>query len=212
MPVPVGLSKLNDVVKNNVVKKTVYNKLAAKVNNIDTSDFVLKTNYQTDKAELKNKISDVTDVVKKAKLTELENNIPDVSKLETKTALTAVEHKVPSVSNLVKKADYNTKITEIEKKLNNHNYDKYIATPEFNTFAVDVFNTRLAQANLMRKTDFDAKFSNLKRKITANITKNLLIENELNKLRAFDSSYFIGKSHFEEDGIQNFLVFQPLNK
>ena len=78
MPVPVGLSKLSDVVKNNVVKKTVYNKLAAKVNNIDTSDFVLKTNYQTDKAELKKKIPDVTDVVKKAKLTELENNIPDV--------------------------------------------------------------------------------------------------------------------------------------
>ena len=212
MPVPVGLSKLSDVVKNNVVKKTVYNKLAAKVNNIDTSDFVLKTNYQTDKAELKKKIPDVTDVVKKAKLTELENNIPDVSNLATKTALTAVEHKVPSVSNLVKKADYNTKITEIEKKLNNHNYDKYIATPEFNTFAADVFHTRLAQANLMRKTDFDAKFSNLKRKITANITKNLLIENELNKLKAFDSSYFIGKSHFEEDGTQNFLVSQPLNK
>ena len=212
MPVLVGLSKLSDVVKNNVVKKTVYNKLAAKVNNIDTSDFVLKTNYQTDKAELKKKIPDVTDVVKKAKLTELENNIPDVSNLATKTALTAVEHKVPSVSNLVKKADYNTKITEIEKKLNNHNYDKYIATPEFNTFAADVFNTRLAQANLMRKTDFDAKFSNLKRKITANITKNLLIENELNKLKAFDSSYFIGKSDFEEDGTQNVLVFQPLNK
>ena len=41
---------------------------------------------------------------------------------------------------------------------------------------------------------------------------HLLVENELNKLKTFDSSYFIGKSHFEEDGVQNFLVFQPLNK
>ena len=51
-PAPVGLSKLSDAVKNDVVKKVVYNKLAAKVNNIDTSDFVLKTKYQTDKTEL----------------------------------------------------------------------------------------------------------------------------------------------------------------
>ena len=51
-PVPVDLSKLSDVVKNDVVKKAVYDKLAAKVNNIDTSDFVLKTKYQTDKTEL----------------------------------------------------------------------------------------------------------------------------------------------------------------
>ena len=34
----------------------------------------------------------------------------------------------------------------------------------------------------------------------------------MNKLKTFDSSYFIGKSHFEEDGTQNYLVFQPLNK
>ena len=49
MPIPVDLSKLSDVVKNDVVKKAVYDKLATKVNNIDTSEFVLKTKYQTDK-------------------------------------------------------------------------------------------------------------------------------------------------------------------
>ena len=53
-PVPVDLSKLSDVVKNDVVKKTVYDKLAAKVDNIGTSDFVLKTENQTDKTELEN--------------------------------------------------------------------------------------------------------------------------------------------------------------
>ena len=48
MPVPVDLSKLSNVVKDNVVKKDVYDKLAAKVNNIDASGFVLKTKYDVD--------------------------------------------------------------------------------------------------------------------------------------------------------------------
>ena len=103
----------------------------------------------------------------------------------------------------LKKTDYNTKITEIENKLNNHNHDKYIDTSEFNKLAVDVFNARIAQANLITKTDFDVKLSSLNRKITANKSKNLLVENELKKLKTFDSCYFIGKSHFEEDGTQN---------
>ena len=77
-PVPVDLSKLSNVVKNDV-KKAVYDKLAAKVNNIDTGDFVLKTKYQTDKAELEKQIPGVTDFVKKTKLTELEDKIPNVS-------------------------------------------------------------------------------------------------------------------------------------
>ena len=92
-PVLVDLSKLSDVVKNNVVKKTVYDKLASKVNNIDTSEFVLKIKYQADKKELGKKIPDMTDFVKKAKLTELENKILDFSSLVTKTAVTAVENK-----------------------------------------------------------------------------------------------------------------------
>ena len=88
------MSKLSDVVKNDVVKKAAYEELAANVNNIDTSDLVFKTKYQTDKTELEKKIPDVTNFVKK-KLTELENKIPDVSSLATKVALTAVENKIP---------------------------------------------------------------------------------------------------------------------
>ena len=57
VPVPTDLSKLSNVVKNDVVKKDVYDKLVAKVNNIDANDFVLKT----DKTELENKIPNVTD-------------------------------------------------------------------------------------------------------------------------------------------------------
>ena len=54
--------------------------------------------------------------------------------------------------------------------------------------------------------------SSLNKKITKNNSKHLLVENELKKLKTFDLSYFIGKSHFAEDGTQNYLVFQPLNK
>ena len=55
MPVPVDFSKLSNVVKNKVVKKTVYDKLAAKVNNIDTIGFILKAKYDADKTELEKK-------------------------------------------------------------------------------------------------------------------------------------------------------------
>ena len=55
MPIPVDLSKLSDVVKNDVVKKDVYNKLVAKVDNINTSEFVVKTKYNADKSELETK-------------------------------------------------------------------------------------------------------------------------------------------------------------
>ena len=75
-----------------------------------------------------------------------------------------------STSKLVKKTDFNTKITEIEKRLTDHKHDKYIDTSKFNTLATNLFNTRIAQANLITKTDFDAKLSSLNRKTTANKT------------------------------------------
>ena len=64
----------------------------------------------------------------------------------------------------------------------------------------------------MAKTDSDNSVLNLDSKISANKSKNESIENELKKLKTLDLSYFIGKSHFEEDGTQNYLVFQLLNK
>ena len=65
---------------------------------------------------------------------------------------------------------------------------------------------------MITKTDFDAKLSSLNRKITKNKSKKLLVENKLKKLKTFDLSYFIGKNCFEEDGAQNYLVFQPMRK
>ena len=72
---------------------------------------------------------------------------------------------------LKKTTDHNTKITNIENKLNNHNHDKYIDTSEFDKLAADVFNARLARANLITKTDFDATLSSLNKKVTQNKTK-----------------------------------------
>ena len=106
MPVPVDLSKLSDAVKN-YVKKSVYDKLVAKVNSIDNSDFVLKTKYDTDKIEIKSKIRETSIPVKKsdynAKITETEGKMPSISGLATNAALTVIEYKIPNISSLVKK-------------------------------------------------------------------------------------------------------------
>ena len=72
MPVPNDLAKLSNVAKNAVVKKTVYEKLVAKVNYIDTTGFVLKTKYDKDKSDLEKKISDA------------DKKIPDTSELAKK--------------------------------------------------------------------------------------------------------------------------------
>ena len=176
----------------------MYDKLVAKVNNIDTSDFVLKTifntkhtglenktpntnglvkhtDYNTKITEIENKIPDISGLATKTALTTVENKIPSITNLATKTALTIVENKIPNITGLVKKTDYNTKITDIENILNNNNHDCYVATSEFNTLAANVFNARLAQANSITKTDFDAKLSSINRKITENKTKHFLM-------------------------------------
>ena len=104
----------------------------------------------------KKKTPDTSELVKKlgfnAKIVEIENKIPSVSGLAADAALTAVENKIPNVSNLVKKKkpDYNTKINETEKKLTDHEHDKYITTPEFSNLAARVFTAQLKQIS---KTD-----------------------------------------------------------
>ena len=122
-----------------------------------------------------------------AKITEIEGKIPSICGLSTNAVLTGVEDKIPNISSLVKKTNYNTKIAEIENKFTDHSHDKYITTPDFNTLAADVFNKRLAQANLITKNEFE-------------------------KLKTFDSIYVRAKRQFEEDGTQNYLVFQPIQK
>ena len=74
-----------------------------------------------------------------AKINEVKGELPRITNLAAKTALNAVENKRNSVSNLVKRTDYNTKINKIEKKITDHNHEKYITTPEFNKLASKKF-------------------------------------------------------------------------
>ena len=122
VPVPVDLSKLSDVVKNDVIQKTDYNakiteieskipdisNLAAKTalatveNKIpSTSSLVKKIYYNTKIADLEGKISDVTNLATKTALTAVENEIPYISNLATKTALTNLSNTVPDINNLI---------------------------------------------------------------------------------------------------------------
>ena len=96
------------------------------------------------------------------------------------TALTAVQNEIRNINHLVKKTDYNTKISKIEKKITGHVHDKYITTPEFNKLTAENFAVRLAQLNLARKTDIAnfAKKSDFDNKLK-NVASN---KNELNKL------------------------------
>ena len=165
-------------------------------------------------AAVENKIPDTSDLAKKtdlySKITEIESKIANITGLATNSALTAVENKIPDVSSLVRKTDYDTKESEIEKKITDHNHKKYITTPEFNNLAARIFTARLAKADLVTKADFDNKLQSLSKRIISNKTNHLLVENELKKLKTFDLSYFKGKGHFEEDGTQIYVVFQPI--
>ena len=105
--------------------------------------------------------------------------MPNISSLATNAALTAVKNEIPNISGLVKTTDYNTKITEIKKKLSDHNHDKYITTPEFNKLTAENFAVKLKQANLVTKADFDDKLNIHNQKINSNKTNHLLVENQL---------------------------------
>ena len=95
VPVPVDLSKLSDIVNNDVVKRTEYNKLVTKVDTTDTTNFVKKTKYEKDGSDFEDKIN------------KIDRKIPDISslvkKLDFNTKLTEIEGKIPDVSSLVKK-------------------------------------------------------------------------------------------------------------
>ena len=130
--VPDDFAKLNNVVKNDVIKMTEYNTLKNKVDVIDTSGFVTRTKFTSDTNALddkidkvEKKISDISGLATKSSLTllitEQENytdrinkKSPDISGLATKTALTAVENKIPDVTGFVKQSDYATEIISVK--------------------------------------------------------------------------------------------------
>ena len=171
------LTKLSNVVKNDVVKKTEYNTLKNKVDAIDSSGFVTGTKFTADTNALddkidkiENKIPDISGLATKSSLTHLitgqedytgkvKKKIPDISGLASKTELTAVENKIPDVSGLATASA----LTAIENKI-----------PDI--------------TSLITKIDFDAKLKNLSDRVTNNKSKDLLLDNELKKIKTLVGS------------------------
>ena len=196
----------------------MYDKLVAKVDKSDTCGFVAKTKYNTDKSDVENKISgankknpDISGLVKKtdfnAKITEIVSKIPSISSLATSGALYAVENKIPDVNSLVKKKDYDGKISDIE--------NKYITSADYNKFTKDIVDNIIKSIHLVDKFAIAGFINNanLDLKKVATLATKVELKAKKDKiitLQAFDSSYFQGKNHFEDDGTQNYLIFQSM--
>ena len=112
------------------------------------------------------------------KITEVKGKIPSISGLATSFALTAVENKIPDVSGLAT----TSALSAVESKI------------------LDV-------TSLVTKTDFDTKLKTVSDRVTKNKSKDLLLDNELKKLKMFDTDYFVGRNYFEgDDGVHNTLL------
>ena len=192
VPVPVGLSKLSDVVKNDVVKKTDYNAKVTKIENeIPNSNLATKTALntvenkipdtsglvkKTEITKIEGKSSDFSNLATKTELTAVEKKIPNVSGLATKTALTAVENKIPDLSNFATKTaltNLSNTVPDISTLIKKSDYDTKIAEIE-NKYVSNIgLGSKLAQANVIRKRNFDAKITELENNIKKNY-KNLI--------------------------------------
>ena len=204
------------------------------ITHIDTSSFALKTNLVNLKSEVDKldvnklkpiptelrKLSDVVknDVVKKADNNILVTKVDNidtsglVKKTDYNTKITKIEDKIPDTSNFVKKTDYNSKITEIEYKTldtNNLGIKTALTTVEnkipdtrnlATKTALNTVENKIPDINgLVKKTDYNIDIAGIKFIV--------------NKLKAYDSSYFKGKQYFdEESGKQNYLEFRPMGK
>ena len=175
--VPDDSAKLSNVVKNDVVKKTTYNTLKNKVDAIDTSGFVTRTKFTTDTNALDDKIDKV------------EKKIPDISRLATKSSVTRliteqedytdkVKKKIPDISGLASKAE----LTDVENKI-----------PDVSGLATASALTAVENkipdiTSLIKNTDFDAKLKNISDRVTSDKAKDLLLDNELKKLKTLVGS------------------------
>ena len=160
---------MNNVVKNDVVKKTDYNTLKSKVDGIDVSKNVGRTKYETDGKAIYDKIDAaekkipvLTDFVTTARFND-EKNL-----LATKTVLTTVENKIPDLSNLATKTSlssllpvstFNSKVTELEGKV----------TTIDNKFS-----------GFVKKTDYGAEITKIKNDYATNAS----LDSKLNDLKA----------------------------
>ena len=165
---PDDLAKLSNVVKNQVVKKTDYNTLKSKVDSIDISTLVTKTNFIVSTNVLDDKIDKVAkkipvliDFVKTARFHH-EKNL-----LATKTALTTVENKIPDISNLATKTSlssllpvstFNSKVTELEGKVTtvDNKFSGFVKKTDYGNEITKIKNDYATNASL------DSKLNDLK--------------------------------------------------
>ena len=133
-PESAPLSKLSDVVKNDVAKIDVHNTKIRKIEDKipDITNLATNTTLNAKINEVKNEIPSVnvatTDALD-AKINDVKAKIPSITNLATTTALTAVGNRIPSISKLVEKTVYDIKISEIENKLStDHDHEKCITT------------------------------------------------------------------------------------
>ena len=154
-------------------------------------------------------------------------------------ALTAVENKMSNVTNLIKKTDYDAKISDTTADYNNCTsqpldvkikqkelVDKSVISGFINNSDLDKkssnisYKSRIKAGNIwkdfsadnIKKTEFYGYVYNFSVDYDAAAVDDILdiSKYKITKLQAFDSSYFWGKSHFENDVTQNYLVFQPM--
>ena len=198
VPVPLDLSKLSYVVKNDVLKKYVYNAMIKNIKDKlpDITNLAANASQNAKINDVKGQIPSITNLATTAALNveinEVKGEIPNTTNLASTTALAAVENKIPNARNLVKETDYNTEINETGKEITDHDHsNKYITTAEFNELIAEKCSARLKQANLLsksianfvKKTDFNKKlkdntsnkneFSELSKKVKAISTKRL---------------------------------------
>ena len=205
VPVPVDLSKLSDVVKNDIVKKHIYS--------------LIRT--------MDDKTHDITNLASNiylnAKINEVAGEIPNITNTATTTALTAVENQIPNVSKSVKKTKHDTKISETENKTTTgRDHDKYITTQEFNKLTSTSLTSGLKKANITNNSDianvvkkpyFDSKLKDVtsngnqlnglskkgKTISTQGLTKKLI-----NKFNILSGAKYLSLGIF-----QNYLAFMP---
>ena len=166
------LSKLSNVVKNDVVKKTEYNSLKTKIDNIDTTDFVKKTKYETDGSYFEDKIS------------KIDKKIPDVSSLVKKTdfndKVTEIERKIPDISGLLPTSTFNSKVGELENKIKTAESKPYIINLVNKTELKNVENKIPDSNAFVKKTDYVTEISGIKN----DYVTNAALASQLNDLKS----------------------------
>ena len=149
----------------------------------DITNLATNTTLSSKIDEVKSEIPSITNLATtttalNAKINEAKQGITNINNLATATALAAVGNRMPNVGNVVKETNYNTKISENEKKTNiDHDHDKYITTQEFKKLTSKCFTTGLEQTNWASKNDI----ANLAKQQILIINLKLLYQRKLEK-------------------------------